>query len=216
MFVMTVHCIDDLLAGPRSHITGASVSWITIAGWNIAATAFPQANSLLFPMCILRTCHCMRKLPDAGSGRSFTAYVFSKAQHAQQAQRDPLSDVTAVQPISPQPLAAPRAVAESPSPPPAAEAIVSAKACSVSKQNQTGAAVIHVQPHCAEAVTGRHSIRNVTVSSHSIRITPTATAGMLCSTAGIPLCIASGLNAACMAFSGHANDSCGCGLRAWS
>ena len=58
----------------------------------------------------------------AGSGRSFTAYVFSKAGYAQlHAQRDPLSHIAAVQPVSPQPLQAQplkaqRLVAESPSP----------------------------------------------------------------------------------------------------
>ena len=52
----------------------------------------------------------------AGSGRSFTAYVFSKADSAQHAQQALLADASAAQLASPQQQSAQRVVAESPSP----------------------------------------------------------------------------------------------------
>ena len=52
----------------------------------------------------------------AGSGRSFTAYVFAKSDRAQRAQRASLANASAAQPLSPQALAAQKVAAESPSP----------------------------------------------------------------------------------------------------
>ena len=88
----------------------------------------------------------------AGSGRSFTAYVFSKASMAQQAQRDPLSDVTVAHPVSPQPLGPQRAVAESPSPVTSADPrAVTDESCSGSRNAKAGTAVIAVHAHCTVA-----------------------------------------------------------------
>ena len=52
----------------------------------------------------------------AGSGRSFTAYVFVKSDKAQHAQRASLVDASAAQPLSPQSLTAQKIIAKSPSP----------------------------------------------------------------------------------------------------
>lgn len=111
----------------------------------------------------------------AGSGRSFTAYVFSKASFAQQAQRDPLSDVTVAQPVSPQPLGARRAVAESPSP--VSSAAVD-ESCSVSKKAQAGTAVITVHAHCTAAMNiPTDKQRASTVLPHGAQKTHVAKAG---------------------------------------
>ena len=64
-------------------------------------------------------CHVTQSefaVQPVGSGRSFTAYVFVKSDKAQRAQRASLADASAPQPLSPQALAAPKIVAESPSP----------------------------------------------------------------------------------------------------
>lgn len=53
---------------------------------------------------------------SAGSGRSFTAYVFVKSDKVHRTQRASLADASAAQPLSPQALAAQKVIAESPTP----------------------------------------------------------------------------------------------------
>ena len=82
----------------------------------------------------------------AGSGRSFTAYVFeksSKAQRAQRAQCISLADASVAQPVSPQALAAQKIIAESPSPINTPHIIAASRlaACQTPANSKAGTAV---------------------------------------------------------------------------